>query len=59
MLWRDTAERVRRLCSDLTATATWPDLLSNLCNLHGLVAVEIPHFGCFVTGRGENFAPVL
>lgn len=45
--------------SDLKATATRPDLLSDLCNLHGLVAVQIPHLGCFVTGRCENFAPVL
>lgn len=55
---RDTRQKVWD-DSDLKATATRPDLLSNLCNLHGLVAVEIPHFGCFVTGRGENFAPVL
>lgn len=34
-------------------------LLINLCNLHGLVAVKIPHFGRLVTGSGEDFTPIL
>lgn len=59
VLWRSTATSVRWFHSDLNATTMQLELSSNLCNLHGLVAVEIPHLGCFVTGCGEDFAPVL
>lgn len=32
---------------------------SYLCNLHRLIAVKIPHLGCFVTGSSEDFTPIL
>lgn len=31
----------------------------HLCDLHGLVAVQVPHLGCLVTGGGEHFTAVL
>ena len=35
------------------------ELSSNLCYLHGLIAVEIPHLGCLVTGSSEHFTTIL
>lgn len=32
---------------------------SYLCDLHCLIAVKIPHLGCFVTGSSEDFTPIL
>lgn len=56
VLSRNTVKGVRRLSSYLRITV---ELHQDLCNLHRLVAVKIPHLGRFVAGGSENFASVL
>lgn len=58
VLWREIMRTVTGFCFIRVHTVVL-GFCSNLCDLDGLVAVEIPHLGCLVTGSCEDFASIL
>lgn len=58
VLWREIMRNVTWFCFIHVHTVVL-GFCSNLCNLDGLIAVEIPHFGCLITGSCEDFASIL